>query len=486
MSAQPYLPYGSEEARRVAERDSALPYAIQESSGLGTYAELWQAIQHSIRERLGLKRYSLWFRKTELLQVQDDRLVVGVPNVIIQQYLTASYGDAVCAAAGELVGRDLAVSFDVAPRLFRQMRADQQAELDRGDQIAEEHVLLRPEPVRSVHAGFDQLIVTRANRLPFAAARELAGQETPRFQLLYVCGDFGLGKSALLRAMHALGTGTGSRLKCICESAEDWCNDYYHAIQSRTTRSFRSRYRSCDLLLLDDVQFVQGKAAGQTELLHTVKHLLDHGKRVALSARPHVEKLEEVAPELRALLRRAFPAVMKPPDADERDSVARELAARRGLKATDEAFELLSRGHCGSFAAAEAAINCLVLHAGVNGCGKVDLAAGLEALAAVRAEPVQRLGMPAIAEAVAGAYSIPVEQLRGRSRARTVCQARHVAVYLSRGLTGASLSEIGRFFGGVTHSTVKHAVDKIASALDTDSRLAGLITTLEEQLRGRR
>jgi chromosomal replication initiator protein len=478
----------AEEGRIAKVEDVALSRFLRGNAEFASREELWQAVQQSIRERLGQERFSVWFRQTELMEADEGRLVVGVPNVIIQQFLSARYADAVAAAAADLVGQSVDVSFDVAPRLFRQMRQRRRAE--QAEERGEPDRVVRLGPLRARAAvpdgwGFDHLIACRANRLPFAAARELAGQQNPRVRLVYVCGDYGVGKTALLRAVYALARGEERGLDPILTTAESWGNDYYRAIQRRTTHVFRERCRSCNLLVMDDVQFLRGKPGGQRELVHTVKHILGKGGRVALSGLPHPRRFEDVIPDLKALLEKAFPAVLLPPEEDERLEVVAQLAARQGLKAADGVLALIARDYGSSFALMESAVTRLGLYAGVTGCGRVELSAARDAFAAMSPASDRPVTCERIREAVAEESGVTAQQLVGRSRRRTVCLARHVAIYLARRLTHASLSEVGGAFGGLSHSTVKHAADKIGALRAEDAELDDRLERLEQQLTGR-
>ncbi len=473
-------------AVRPGEEDAALPASIAERAGCESRAEFWAAVQQSIKQRLGLERFSIWFQQSRLVRMDEGQLVVGVPNVIIQQFLSAQYTQVVEQAVEELVGRAMRVSFEVEPHLFRQMRARQQAEQE---EAAREGGVVSlgaapPRPRVPSGWGFEHLVACASNRLPLAAAREVAGQENPRFRFLYVCGDYGLGKTALLRAMYALAVGTARPWQSVLTSAEDWCNEYYRAIQRKATHVFRSSYRSCGLLLIDDIQFIQGKAGGQQELLHTVKHVLGRGGRVGLAGVCRPEQLNEVEPELVALLRGAFPAVLVRPPLEERIEVARALAVRRGLDAVQEVHRLIARDFGESLAVMDAALCRLALYAGLEGCGKLELAPARDALAVMRPATGQAVTVEAVRDAVVECQPVTREQIAGRSRRRGICRARHVAIYLSRRLTDASLSEIGAAFGGLSHSTVKHAVDKIAEERRTDEALARTLEGIERRLTG--
>jgi len=445
----------------------------------------WRAVQESIQDQLGHRRYSLWFQQTELMRFEDGAFVVGVPNIIIQQHLTQKYTDAVECALDELLGERVSVKFDVAPRLFRQMNARRQAEEAEAEERSE-------APVRFGHAGeqgrvprdwgFDNLIVTSSNRLPFAAAREVAGQENPRFRFVYICGYYGLGKTALLRAVYALAAGPERGLEPELLSAEEWCNEYYSAIQRKTTRQFRKKHRSCRMLLVDDVQFVQGKPGGQRELLHTIKHVLARGGRVVLGGKPHPSELEDMDPSLQALLERAFPAVIRRPDEQERQEIAVRLAERNGLNANDEVLQHVATHYGETFGRLKSAVSCLAMYAAVHGCGTVGMEAALDAFAALKPAGTRRVGLDEVRAAVLEVFDVEEQELTGSSRSRSVLLARQVGMYLCRQMTGASLAEVGRAFGRSSHSTVKHAVDKIQQARSDNPRLASLVRRVGERL----
>ncbi len=470
---------------RGEERLEPLVSLLRQKGDFDGAEQFWSAVQENIQERLGHRRYSLWFQQTELMSSSGGDLVVGVPNIVIQQYLERRYRDAVQAAVEELLGERLEVRFDVAPRLFRRMAARREAS-------AKEEVASPPRTVdfervrREARVpddwGFDRLVVTASNRLPYAAARELAGQENPRFSFLFLCGDYGLGKTAMLRAMYALAAGPEKRLDPILISAEDWCNGYYHAIQKKTTRQFRRRYRNCDMLLMDDVQFVQGKEGGQRELMHTVKHILGNGGRVGLAGKPHPDELRDLEPGFRALLKRAFPAVILPPAEEEKLEIVKTLADRHGLRATDEVHRYVARQKGHSFGSVDSAVCCLAMYAGVHGSGRLELAGAMDAFAAMQPASRQKVGLDQIKNAVLEVFDVEPERLTGKCRSRTVVLARQVGMFLARKLTGASLSEVARFFGRKSHSTVKHAVEKIEDLCREDSHIAGLVRRLERRL----
>lgn len=446
--------------------------------------ELWQKVQTYIRDRLGMKRYSIWFKQTELMEVKNDHIVVGVPNVIVQQYLQQRYSGPVTEAIEELRGHPLEVKFEVEPGLFREMRKKR-------DQAARDAEQTRPEldfrppsqdsEDQTAGVTFDELVVTESNRLPYIAAREVGAQQTPRISFLLLWGSYGSGKSALLQAVK------NTALECeqlnnVCfTTAENWCNEYYYALQEKNTRRFRRRYRSCDLFILDDIHFVEGKPAAQDELLHTIKHHMDRGRRVVLSSARKPSEMKELKPALKTLLREAFWAELACPSAEEQEELVRELADRAGLNATPAVYRFIAGNRPRSLRELSCRVNSLAAYAALEGSSEVDINTAVRGLSAMARSGDDPLTLDQIAEAVAKTLSVKMKELKSDSRAHRVARARHVAMFLAEDLTDASVSEIGRFFGR-SHSTVKYGVDKISDKVESEKDTADLIDNIRTRL----
>jgi len=451
---------------------------ISEKGDYDGLEQFWTAVQGVIQEQLGHRRCSLWLQQTALMSLQESELVVGAPNIIIQEHLRRKYTGAVEQAVGALLGEKVRVKFDVDPRLYRQAnsRRQRQKSDDMPAQapltiVGRQEKIIRPRP----DWGFDRLITIPSNELPFTAAREVAGQRSPRINFMYIYGDFGVGKTTLARAIYALASSPEMGLSPVFMSAETWSNEYYEAVRLKRRYQFRSRYRSCRMLILDDVQFVAGKSATQRELMHTLKDILSEGGRAVLAGRPHPEEMRELEPGFLALLSGAFPAVISPPRDEEKRQVAMEFARRRGLRASDGVFEYLAANCAESLGSLESAISYLALYAEVQGRARLELSAAVEALAATRRVRRRAVGVEQVKEAVLEVFDVKAEQLTGLSRTRSVVLARQVGMYLARELTGASLGEIAHAFGRSSHSTVKYAVDKMRKARDEDDNIAGLL-----------
>ena len=449
-----------------------------------SHEKLWQKVQTYIRDRLGMKRYSIWFKQTQLMEIEDDHIVVGVPNLIVQQYLQQRYSGPVSEAIEELLGHPLRVEFEVEPGLFRKMRKERdQATEDARD--TRPNLDFRPASNESEEQNasvtFEQLVVTESNRLPYIAAQELAVQRNPRISFLMLWGGYGSGKSALLQAVKNAADESGHLNNVRCTTAENWCNEYYYALQEKSTRRFRRIYRNCDLFVLDDIHFVEGKPAAQDELLHTIKHHMGHSRRVVLSSARNPNEMKELKPALKTLFREAFWAELACPSAEEQEELVRELASRAGLNATPAVHRFIAGNRPRSLRELSCRVNSLAAYVALEGSSEVDINTAVQGLSAMSRSSDTPLTLEEVAQAVEKVMSVEVSDLKSRSRARRVSDARHVAMYLADDLTDASLSEIGRFFGR-SHSSVKYGVDKISDKVDAERDMADLIESIRSTM----
>jgi len=456
---------------------------------------LWARIQSELKRKLGVERFGIWFQKTELMHFADSTLVVGVPNVIIKQYLEQKYKSPVCEIARDLTGEDYEVRFDVAPKLLQRRREEiESLEISTGKQEAENkkhnHAPAVPES-NALASGkgawqtghcFEHLITTESNRLPFLAAQEIGCKEIPRFDFLIVLGKPGLGKTALLESIAHGAKNCDIAKKPVCTMAETWCNDYYYSLQKRNTYKFRKYYRSCDMFLLDGIQFLQGKPAAQDELLFTVKTLRANGARVVLSCSQHPNDLQEIKPETDSFLKEAFWAELKMPPKQERVQIVEKLAGIHTARISPEVCIYLAETFTGSMRELNASVSTTATYADLNGCSKIDLQTAREALSASGRCTPKVITIDEICGTVAEICGITVENLKGKSRSRTICRARHMVTLLASELTELSLSDIGRELGGRSHSTINHSISEAVRLGRDNTSFAGTLTKARTRL----
>jgi chromosomal replication initiator protein len=445
---------------------------------------LWEAILQDLRERLGVSKCGMWCKKTELMGLEESELVIGVPNAIVKQYLAETYKTAVQQSVCELMGRSLEVRFDVAPKLFRQTRSEVPPTESDGGNATEE--IPRPDVAQELcpsgpTGGFGSLVITDCNRLAFLAARELAEKPAPQFDFLLVMGRHGTGKTALLGATaHSARKRGDEQVEHV--RAESWFNEFLSAIESRKTKKFRRRYRNCDVLLVDGIEFVEGKPAAQNELLYTARDLLEKGNRLVFSSSVHPHDMKETKPVLCNLLEQALWVELRNPPREQRELMARQMAAQCSLDLGHDAIAMLAEDHGTSVRELNAAVESIAAFKSLTGAGKLDMRTVRQALKATSRSRTKVVDVEDIARTVAGVFSVEEQELKGKSRRRKACRARQVAMYLSRELTGESLSDIGRYFGERTHSTVRHSIDRATERFEEEPETEKALEECRAQL----
>jgi len=434
--------------------------------------ELWRSIQVDVQKRLGSEVLNVWFERTVLRNIREEKLVVGVPNLIIQHYLEQRYAGSVAESAGRLLGRSINVKFDVDTELFQTYRAGQVKEEGKSQERLQ--LKIAPPPPEKAESPRAYL-VGEFNRMVHGAARELAKGERDEFRFLGIYGRHGAGKSAFLHHVRESLVQRSPGMNVQMHTAESWANEFFYALQNNGMPKFRSRYRRCDAFLLDDVQFFDGKKTVQEELLHTVKALLASEKIVVLTSVASFDVFNKFLPGLYNLLRSCLGLSIGRLSDQDRTFVLKKLAGLRGVECTEKVFDLLGGIRLLTVRELENVLKTLSAYCAVHGLQRIDERAAEDALESVPACCKRKLTMEAIEKAVLKRFRITHEAVVGLSRQREVSWARHVAMYLAKQYTEASLVQVGNYFGGRTHSTVNYAIKHVAQVVADNTAAAHLI-----------
>ena len=337
---------------------------------------------------------------------------------------------------------------------------------------------------------FDSFVEGQGNAFALAIAKQVASWADGHFNPVFFCGPYGYGKTHLLNAIAWEAQRLRPEAKVVYLTAERFLSTFVRAMQDRSTAAFKESLRSADMLLLDDVQFVGGKASTQEELLSTLTALIEDGKRIVLSADRPPTALSEVEPRLRSHLSAGLTCPVEPADRALKIAVAQNrLAAfaRMGVvvgQASNEVLEQLVDRTPGSVRELEGAVNTLAAAAGsrLSSLG-VDEAAGLLG-AALRGGPERRITVDEIQKTVAEHFNMKQVDLLSERRTRAIARPRQIAMYLCKQHTTRSYPDIGRRFGGRDHTTVLHGVRKIEELMPQDDQIARDVEALTRKLRG--
>ncbi len=403
----------------------------------------WESVRHAVRQRVGLRAFDTWFSALDG-QVEGRTLVVRCPDGFVKSFVEGRYGAVIAEAAGPDRAVEYRLSDEPAARA-----AVEPASAPSPPPVPAAATVNAPEQV-----GFASFVAGPANALALEAARALVRGELGRCNPLLISGPPGVGKTHLCQAIRRdVAEGV------VYRSSEEFTSEVTQGIRQDRMAAVRQRYRkSANLLILEDLQFLQGKRATQVELFHTLDHLLKRGRPVVVTASRPPGELDGLDAQLTSRLASGLVTYIGPPEAETRREILRSKAASGGVALPDACLDALAERPVESVRDLVAGLNQVVARATLL---KRPITPELlrEALATVTV-PGRRRSMDEIIGLVAQTYAVSVAELHSRSRKRRVTRPRQLAMYLCRRFTDASLKEIGRKLGR-DHTSVIYAIDVV-------------------------
>jgi len=443
--------------------------------------EIWQAALGELQLQLTGATFDTWLRRTSLISAEDGTFVIAVHNGYAKDWLENRLLSMVKRTLTGIVGRSVEVRFVVWNK-----------ELDEGEGGPLLQAQLSPSaapaastpPAETVRNGlnprytFETFVMGPSNRLAHAASLAVVEKPAVAYNPLFLYGGVGLGKTHLL---HAIGHASRTRnLLVLYTSSEQFTNDLINAIRSQTTEQFRDKYRTADVLLIDDIQFIAGKESTQEEFFHTFNALHGNGKQIVMTSDRAPKALVTLEERLRSRCEWGLTADIQPPDLETRTAILRAKAESQPVPVPDEVIALIARQVQSNIRELEGALNRIVANSQLTGA---PLTAGTAAttLAELLARPTS-VSVDKIIHLVAEYYGIEIAALCGQSRSRELVRPRHVAMFLAREEASASLPHIGTAMGGRDHTTILYGVNKIAEEIEQDDSLRREVLSIREQL----
>jgi len=438
--------------------------------------QAWQSVLGQLQMEMPRASFDTWVRDTRPISYDKGVLTVGVRNAYARDWLESRLASNVSRLLIGILNANVTVNFVV-------VNADEPIPAATDPEPAPASLeMTPPERPRSTTLNpryiFDTFVVGSGNRLAHAACQAVAEKPARAYNPLFLYGGVGLGKTHLL---HAIGNACIARgLNVLYVSSEEFTNDMINAIRTHTTQAFREKYRSADVLLIDDIQFIAGKESTQEEFFHTFNTLHGQDKQIIVSSDRPPKSLVTLEERLRSRFEWGLTADIQPPDLETRLAILRSKAERTGRHIPDEVLEIVARRVQSNIRELEGALNRIIAFADLSGTPLtpklVDLA--LADLLPQRSD----LAPEKIIELVAREWQTSVEALLGRDRSQKIAQPRQVAMYLLRKKTDASLPQIGEALGGRDHTTVMYAIEKIDNEIKIKTDLQKRISIIEQQL----
>lgn len=450
--------------------------------------DTWGRVRDELKKEVGKNNYLTWIEPLKLADCDNGVARFEVPTSFVGTWVKRNFGDRIVhhlSAAGAHVDR---IEFDVsAPVTAAPKRADTAATSPAHPSSSASDITAfeNSSPLDS-RLTFNSFVVGKPNELAHAAARRVAEGGPVSFNPLFLYGGVGLGKTHLMHAIAWEARVRNPELKVLYLSAEQFMYRFVKALRDRNTLGFKDLYRSVDILMVDDVQFIAGKDSTQDEFFHTFNALIDQKKQIIISGDRAPGEIDGLEERIKSRLQRGLVVDLHPTDYELRLGILQQkldehLATGESLVIADGVLEFLAHRITSNVRVLEGALTRLFAFGSLVG-RDITLDVAQDCLADILRASERKITVDEIMRKVSEHYNVRIADLLGPKRTRTIARPRQVAMYLAKTMTQRSLPEIGRRFGGRDHTTVIHAVRKIKELQDSDQRIAEDVVLLRRSL----
>ncbi|RLC93037.1 MAG: chromosomal replication initiator protein DnaA [Chloroflexi bacterium] len=438
-------------------------------------ALVWSAALGELELQMTQATFDTWLRDSRLVKYEDGVFVVGVKSGYAKDWLENRLLGTIKRTIARHAGKTVEVKFVVWSGDLQQRESISLLNLPTQEPkptTATAPTNLNPRYI------FDSFVVGQGNRLAHAASMAVAENPADAYNPLFIYGGVGLGKTHLLNAIGHTCQAEG--LQVLYVSSEEFTNDFIEAIRSHTTDGFREKYRTADVLLVDDIQFIAGKERTQEEFFHTFNALNGTGKQIVVSSDRTPKAMITLEERLCSRFEWGLIADVQPPDLETRTAILRSKASTYDTAVPDEILDLIASRIESNIRELEGALNRVLALSNLTHQPLTSevVGAALSTLLPQR----DQLTAEQIVEEVAHHFGIAVPALRGRSRSRAIARPRQIAMYLIRKETGASLPQIGATLGGRDHTTILYGCERIANLIEEDTGIRSEVITLRQRL----
>ena len=453
-------------------------------TGTADLENVWGRVTERLRRDIGDSAWRNWIKPLRVSRLQDGTLTLEAGSSLARDRVSSQYADRLRVISAAEYGSVKQVEVKLAvPAIIENKRKD-------SDRPAADAVGRKaPDGTAGddLTAGLDprytfaNFVVGKPNELAFAVARRTAESERVSFNPLFLYGGVGLGKTHLMHAIAWQIREQSPGRKVMYLSAEKFMYRFVRALRFRDTMSFKEQFRSVDVLMIDDVQFISGKESTQDEFFHTFNALVEGGRQVIVSADKSPTDLEGMEERLRSRLGWGMVADIHPADYELRLGILQAKAEQMQVRIPDKVLEFLAHRIASNVRELEGALNRIAAHAMLIG-REITIESAADLLSDLLRASSRQISIDAIQNRVASHYGVRVAEMFSPRRARNIARPRQVAMFLAKNLTSLSYPEIGRQFGGRDHTTVMHAVRTIEGLVNSDQAVAEDVQLLKSLL----
>jgi chromosomal replication initiator protein len=439
--------------------------------------EAWTKTIEAIGAKVGSKAYELWFRPLKLVNMNDYKVILEVPNKFFKEWIEDHYPGIISETISGFLNKQVTVNYKVfekkeAPAI-KKIETRQE---NRRAKLASRGIYLNPKFI------FDTFVVGASNQFAHAASRAIADAPGKAYNPLFIYGGVGLGKTHIMNAIGNAIIDKKQDVKMLYAPAEQFTNEFVYSMRNDKMDAFKAKYRSLDVIIIDDVQFIAGKSGTQEELFHTFNALYDSQKQIVFSSDRPPKDISPITERLRSRFGMGLIADIQIPDVETKMAILGKKSEMEGIVLPEEVSYFLASKIKSNIRDLEACMIRLGAHSSLTGLViSVDMAK--QVLKDLIYDDEKALTVDYIQKVVCEYFGLRVQEIKAKRRTRDIAFPRQVAMYLSKSLTESSLSEIGKNFGGKDHSTVIHACKLIEERRKKDEDFDKKIDYLIKKIR---
>jgi chromosomal replication initiator protein len=438
---------------------------------------IWDQVLTRIETKVNRHSFYMWFKPTSLITDGGAQLQVRVPSVMFRDWLTKHYAGVLDEALAEVDRRGCAVAFLTDDALPAALPTAE-------DPVVEEPGEIEPSAPGGLapRYSFDTFIVGPSNQFAHAASRAVAEAPSRSYNPLFIYGGVGLGKTHLMHAIGHYVLNHLQNLRLTYISSERFMNEMINAVRYDRILDFRERFRSVDVLLVDDIQFIAGKEGTQNEFFHTFNALYDSQKQIVISSDCPPHEIPSLEERLRSRFEWGLIADIQPPDIETKVAILKKKAETEGIPLPDNVALYIAGRIKSNIRELEGSLIRLIAYASLTG-REISLPLAQDVLRNILPHDEKAVTIEVIQKYISDYYQLKLAELKSRNNSKSIATPRQIAMYLCKSLTNASLPEIGKSFGGKHHSTVIHSIRKIEEMRQRDGNFNNLINTFMEAFR---
>lgn len=467
------------------------------SEAQNIYYEFWQETVSRIKETLPEQEYHTWFNRIAYLRSDSHKVVLAVASQFILDTVIARYRDMIRNTMIELTGEDIDISFEVVARskieqIQKPLKEHKEAPketpivtIQTKPQVNEEKTLkMKMDSNLNPSYEFHTFVIGDNSAFAYNASLAIAKNPGVSYNPCLIYGGVGLGKTHLLNSIGNYIINNTPELKVMYVTAEMFTNEFIESIGSQRTQQFKNKFRKVDVLLIDDIHFLQGKDSTQEELFHTFNNLYESKKQMVFTCDRPISELKNITDRLSSRFERGLNVDLQPPNYETRMAILKKKLVEKGSSMSEEILNYIATNVCTNVRDLESSLTKLIAYSELLG-QEISFDKARELLGilpSLAANANQTLSIDTIIKVVGEYFNVSSFEIKGKKKNKSLIQPRQIAMYLARDITEYSTTEIGTEFGGRDHTTVMHAHDRIESLMKGDESFANTIVKLKRDL----